>query len=85
MVLFQGLDERKEIDLLFSLVEDLRFISGVQSNDRFGWLTVCQALRDIVEAFDVNDRRRLREVYRFPYVCCDNCPSAFQLLTAWSG
>ncbi|KAL6742824.1 hypothetical protein Aduo_015932 [Ancylostoma duodenale] len=59
---YDGLDERKEIDLLLALAEDLRCIPQVQSNDRHGWFTVCRALRDIVDAFDANDRPRLREV-----------------------
>ncbi|EYB81857.1 hypothetical protein Y032_0373g195 [Ancylostoma ceylanicum] len=59
---YEDLDERKEISLLFALAEDLRCIPEVQSNDRLGWFTVCEALRDIVDAFDANDRPRLREL-----------------------
>ncbi|RCN28354.1 hypothetical protein ANCCAN_25902 [Ancylostoma caninum] len=59
---YDDLDEHKEIDLLLALAEDLRCIPQVQSNDRYGWFTVCQALRDIVNAFDANDRPRLREL-----------------------
>ncbi|CAJ0589828.1 unnamed protein product [Cylicocyclus nassatus] len=55
----EEISERKEIEMLLGLVQDLRDISAIQSIDDAGYFTQFEQIRDVVGAFDCRDRRKL--------------------------
>ncbi|KHJ89746.1 hypothetical protein OESDEN_10421 [Oesophagostomum dentatum] len=59
---FQGIDVHKEIAMLSRLAEDLRNVPAVVLKDENEWLLKYQSIKEISDALDTNDRRRLTEL-----------------------